>query len=414
MVRERRSFAVDVIRPGYNGNRDLIVESALTSVTWSSPALNIRAIGPRSAGVNEAFNYRIEVTNPGDQIARNVVVRTKDLSRDVQFISSEPKPAEYGNQFEWNLGDIQPGSPAKQIDIQLRSAIQGEKELCFEVAANSDQIKTQACAITEIATACLDLRIDGPNKGQVGNSANFNIVVANTCNETLEDVQIQVQYDPGLNATGLANPITADIGTLRFGEKREVPLQFNLLQAGRRCFVLTVTARGGHTAEARQCIDVGDVVQPGLRVRVTENINAIAGQTFRQTIVVQNTGNVAVTNLSLLNKASSSIEVKRATRDTANVRQAFVGNDFGFMINRLEPGTQQVLDIEYEALQEDETRKAAGSSPTRQVSTKPNRRTFESKDRHWEAKATSEARPEATGSEFRVKRSAVWKFRFRV
>ena len=78
--------------------------------------------GP-TAGINQPFNYRIEVTNPGDQVASGVVVSTDDLGSDVEYISSNPKPSQYGNRYEWNLGVISPGGQLQAIDIQLRSAV---------------------------------------------------------------------------------------------------------------------------------------------------------------------------------------------------------------------------------------------------------------------------------------------------
>ena len=113
---------VDVVQPSLFGQPELVVESGVTSVTWSSPALTIRAIGPKSAGVNEAFNYRIEVSNPGDQIARDVVVRTDNIGDNVEYISSTPKPNEYGRTYEWRLGELYLGL-RRRLSICRRNRI---------------------------------------------------------------------------------------------------------------------------------------------------------------------------------------------------------------------------------------------------------------------------------------------------
>lgn len=345
---------VDVIRPEMFGQREIVVESALTSVSWSAPALTIRAIGPKSAGVDQPFNYRLEVSNPGDQASRNVIVRTKDLTSDVQFISSEPKPSQYGNQFQWNLGDLAPGGVPQIIDIQLKSSKRGQNELCFEVSSDTDQLRTEACATTLIAAPCLGLQIEGPTAAEVGAEVVYNIQVVNQCDEALTNIRLQVQYDEGLGATNLANPIIADIGALQFGERRSIPLQFSVLAAGSRCFNLSVVADGGHTAAARRCVEAAQVTEPNLRVEAAiVPSTAIVGHRVLSRVTITNTGSTALDNISVLNQFSRSISVRQATGENSNLTRSYIGDDFAFSILRLEPNAQQILDIEFECLQVD-------------------------------------------------------------
>ncbi|HMP78082.1 MAG TPA: hypothetical protein PKD54_01395 [Pirellulaceae bacterium] len=145
---------IDVVRPSMLGESELVVESGCTSITWSAPALTIRAIGPKHADLNQPYSYRLEITNPGDQVAREVVVRSQDIGGDVQFISSNPKPVEFGNRLEWHLGDIPPGSAPRAIEIALKSDKRGMRRVCFEVASAADRLTTTACSETEIST-CL-------------------------------------------------------------------------------------------------------------------------------------------------------------------------------------------------------------------------------------------------------------------
>lgn len=345
---------VDVIRPEMFGQRELVVESALTSVAWSAPALTIRAIGPKTAGIDQPFNYRLEVSNPGDQPSRNVTVRTKDLASDVQFISSEPKPSQYGNQYQWSLGDLAPGGVPQIIDIQLKSSRRGQNELCFEVSSDTDQLRTEACATTLIAAPCIGLQIEGPTTAEVGATVVYNIQVLNQCDETLNNIRLQVQYDEGLAATNLANPIVADVGSLAFGESRSIPLQFSVLTAGSRCFNLSVVADGGHTAAARRCVEAAQGTEPNLRVDAAMiPSTAVVGQRVLSRVTITNTGNTPLDNVSVLNQFSTSLNVRQATGTNANLTRSYIGNDFGFTIIRLDPGAQQILEIEFECLQAD-------------------------------------------------------------
>ncbi len=345
---------VEVIRPEMFGQRELAVESGLTSVVWSAPALTVRAIGPKSAGIDQPFNYRLEVTNPGDQPSRNVIVRTKDLANDVQFISSEPKPSQYGNQFQWDLGDLAPGGVPQIIDIQLKSSKRGQNELCFEVSSDTDQLRTEACATTLIAAPCIGLEVEGPTTAEVGASVVFNLQVVNQCDEALSNIRLQVQYDEGLAATGLANPIIADIGSLQAGERRSTQLLFNVVTAGTRCFNLSVTADGQHTAAARRCVEASQVTEPNLRVEASfVPTTAVVGQRVLTRTIVTNTGNAPLDNISVLNQFSPSLAIRQATGPNNNLSRSYIGNDFAFSILRLEPNAQQILEIEFESLQPD-------------------------------------------------------------
>ena len=329
-----------------------MVESGITCVTWSAPELTLRAIGPKRVGINEAFNYRIEVTNTGDQIARDVVVRTQDLSNDVSFVSSNPKPTQYGRDYEWKLGDISPNSGPRVVDVQLKSSAPGTQQICFGVSSEKDQLNTQACAETEVALACLGLVIDGPDTARVGDQATFNIQIVNQCEEALENVVLNVQYDPQLEPTdGLGRVIEAKIGKLDFGQSRTIPLSFNVRETGAPCFYLRVAADGGHTARAKQCVQVEQVTTPQISMqldggRLTEVGDKAA--TVRAKIV--NTGSQALDSVILTNKFSDSLNPVDITR---NFPHNWLGDELGISIGRLEPGQEAVVEIVYDALKPD-------------------------------------------------------------
>ncbi len=345
---------VDIIRPGTNNAQDIVLESGLTSIAWSAPALTIRAIGPRTAGLNQPFNYRLEITNPGDQIARNVIVRTKSLDAKVQYISSDPKPAQYGDQYQWNLGDVQPSAPTQIIEVQLKSSELGAHEVCFEVSSDTDQLRTEACATTTISLPCIGVELEGPTTAQVGGVATFNVTVSNQCSEPLTNVQLRIQADEGLRISTLGSQVVRELGTLAASQRITSTVQFDVLSPGKRCFSLDVVADGGHTAAGRRCFDASQVIEPGLKVSAeAEPAVATVGQPVLARITVSNTGNVPISNISVLNKFSPSLKVSRATSANDNLEFRFIGKDFAFLIVRLEPNAQQVLEIEFIGQQPD-------------------------------------------------------------
>lgn len=341
---------VDVIRPAVAGEPELIVESGLTGVTWSAPALTLRAIGPRTAGINEPYNYRVEVSNPGDQVARDVVVSSDDLGDGVQFVSSEPKPSVFGQRHEWRLGDLAPGQQPVAINIQLRGDSRGIKRSCFRVASQSDQLQTEACAETEVAAPCLGVRLDGPTAARVGDEFDFNIELVNQCDQPLENVRVAVQLDAGLSALALSNPIEANVGRLQFGEKKTLPLRLKATGSGVQCFALNVVADGGHTATGRRCIEVANVVMGQLLVETRGPQIAQRGQEVDVAVRVTNSGNVPLDSITLTNRFPASLEPISAT---SSYQRTWVGDDLALFIGRLNPGQMADLVVRYLARETD-------------------------------------------------------------
>ena len=252
---------VDVVRPSLFGQPELVVESGVTTVDWSAPALTLRAIGPRVTEQGSPFTYRVEVSNPGDQVARNVIVRTKDLDTSIEYISSTPKPTEYGRQYEWNIGDVTPGAPAKFVEMQLKTEKLGNIGLCFEVLSQEDRLQTEACAETEIVQPCINLVIEGPGNVQVGDQANFLLRVENRCDQPLENVEMTIAYDPGLVRPGKSNPAKirlVDNGLMQVNQSETFPFTAIAQGAGQQCLNVTITADGVRPERQTACVNVND------------------------------------------------------------------------------------------------------------------------------------------------------------
>lgn len=342
---------VDIVRPGFGNEPELVVESGLTTVTWSAPALTIRAVGPKAADQDQPFNYRVAVTNPGDQVARGVVVRTKDLDDSLEYISSTPKPVEFGRQLEWQLGDIAPGSPPQIIDVQLKSNRRGNAGLCFEVASDSDRLRTEACSQTEISAPCLGLMIDGPSAARVGDDVVYKFIVENQCDEPIEDIELQVGYDPGLFADGRTNPVVTRIKELNFGQRREVSLAFNVQQPGTQCIKLNVTTSGGEAFEAGKCLDASNATQPDALLSLEGLSPITVGETTQVNARIANTGNTRIDSVVLTNKFSDSLEAVRATDEFQFTRIS--DTEYAFAIGSIEPGEEKLLEVEYLGLRPD-------------------------------------------------------------
>ena len=347
---------VDIVRPAVLGERELVVESGITSVTWSAPALTIRAVGDAVAGVGDPFNYRVEVLNTGDQLARGVVVRTKDFDPDIEYISAVPKPTQFGNQFEWALGDLAPGGSPQVINVQLRTQKRGTAGLCFEVASESDRLRADACSQTEVSAPCIGLEISGPDTARVGEDIRYNIGIVNQCDEPLRNIELLLTPDAALVAEGRSTRvIKAEIPELGFGERRDMEVGFVATDVGRHCFRVDITTDDGEGAEALECVIVNQQGRPGIDLQIDGGEPFPAGGRTRVNAIVTNTGNSPLNAVSLINEYPRSIEPVRVSQNAEVVlgENETISSPLIMKLGRLEPGDEQVVTIEYEGLSVD-------------------------------------------------------------
>ena len=356
---------VDVVRPSVFGQPELVVESGLTTIDWSAPALTIRAIGPRATEQGSPFSYRVEVTNPGDQTARNVIVRTKDLDDSIEFISSNPKPTEYGRQYEWNIGDVVAGAPAKIVDMQLKSDKLGNVGLCFEVISQEDRLQTEACAETEIVQPCINLVIEGPSNAQAGDQVTYLLRVENRCDQPLENIQMNIAYDPGLVRPGQSNPAIiglADNGLMQVNQSETFTFTAIAQGTGQQCLNVTITADGVRPERKTACVVVssnssddgtpisevpnfgsGSSDSLGLNVSAARPITSAGPNGQPETISrvevdVINRSNQAMENVTLFAAATDSLTLISMTNELIPNIRSQEGNELLIALPRIEPG----------------------------------------------------------------------------
>ena len=371
---------VDVVRPSLFGQPELVVESGVTTVTWSAPALTIRAIGPRITEQGSPFTYRVEVSNPGDQTARNVIVRTKDLDDSIEYISSTPKPTEYGRQYEWNIGDVTAGAPAKFVDMQLKTEKLGNVGLCFEVLSQEDRLQTEACAETEIVQPCINLVIEGPGNVQVGDQANFLLRVENRCDQPLENVEMTINYDPGLVRPGKSNPAKirlVDNGLMQVNQSETFPFTAIAQGAGQQCLNVTITADGVRPERQTACVNVNDANggtpisnvpgSPSLSSSDALGLNVSKPQAItvpnqngqpetvsRVNVDVTNRTNQVMENVNLFATSTDSLTAVSMTNEfIPNMRQSEDRSELIVGLPRIEPGQTLGLAFDYMSTQND-------------------------------------------------------------
>lgn len=358
---------VDIVRPPIFGESELVVESGVTSVIWRAPALTIRAFGPERAESNLPFEYTVEITNPGDLVARDVVLKMKNLDSGVNYISSSPSPQQYANTYQWNLGDVTPGETPKQIKVQLKSNKLGSVGAFFEVVSETDRLKTEAPVQTEIIQPCLDLSINGPAEAVEGESISLNLGLENRCGEGLSNVKIAVKWPNAFARLNTATPqglVEFENSFMPAAQQDRIPtLTFQTRAAGKHCFEVEVSADGVQTIKKSYCLTVkpkeGGLLngltpaagvgrdQLQLRLELGDKVQA---SKCLVTATLTNTSNTAADQFLLTNRFSADLNAamlkpkQELQVDQVNANRE---KEFFFRVPRIPAGQSYSITIEY-------------------------------------------------------------------
>jgi len=203
--------------------------------------------------------------------------------------------------------------------------------------------------------ADLDVRIqrDGPEQVDVGGFARFEVFVTNRGDGTARNIVITDAFDTGLrHPRAKPGEFAIDYRQMRDlppGESASVVLSFDVLDAGRQCHEVTVTAEGGIRAVDRACIlarSVAPPVQPQVEVTMIAPARHIVGEMADFKIVVKNVGDVPVENLEIVDKHDSALNPTDATAGHEPLSEGGIA----WNIDRLDVGERRVFEVRFQCM----------------------------------------------------------------
>lgn len=305
---------VQIIRPAARpGDSQMIVGQGTIPVQWTTPGLSVRAIGSTAALAEGAIGYRVEVTNGGDLATHNVALSYTPPT-GVTVLNSAPAAQIFGQRLEWRLGDLPPGTTSV-VEINCRASVAGSVRSSF-VATSSEVPRAEGAATTEVRTNALVVKMVGPESAEVGREARFLIDVTNNGPTAITNVTASDTFEPGLaHAGGERSPLVRQIPVIQPGQTERFAVAFIVVQPGRHCHRLDVTADGGHAAGARACVTgtAAVVSPPQLSVRVTGPQSRRMGEVAPYTVEVKNNGSGPAANLVLTVNWGVNLELTEAS-----------------------------------------------------------------------------------------------------
>ncbi len=334
---------IQVFRPADQCGQRLMVRKDSVLVTWTAPSLGIRQMGPPTATIGETITYRIEVSNPGDLPAREVVA-TEVVPDGLSFLQANPAPVVEGRRLQWRIGDLAPRQQ-QIIEVTFRTTQTGVISHCIEVAGSSG-LRSSHCAKTNVlsvlpgpsimpgpantlgptitpspsimpapgpiptraATAVLDLKVKPETQAVVGSKVTFDIDLTNRGTVSATGVVIRDTFGDGLEHQQ-RSPITRPVSDLAPGQSVQFGVTFRVTKPGQLCHRVEVTTNDGAQAAADSCVTaiaaatppagaappISPVAIPGRLGVWVDNLklNVPAGENQRFMIQITNQGDYA-------------------------------------------------------------------------------------------------------------------------
>jgi uncharacterized repeat protein (TIGR01451 family) len=252
-------ISIQVIRPAGSpgaAGRAITVGTGSVLQTWTASGISLRTSGPAQAGVGATVTYRIEVSNPGNNVASGVVV-TDEVPPGLTYLNSNPAATSGPTGQQWQLGDLQPND-TRSIEVNFRVDRPGSLNYCAAFTGGGG-LAGRDCVSTVATAGQLNVSIVGPQSAEVGSRVTYTIDIANQSDATLTHVVVSDRFDPGLEHAVATGAIERDLqDDIPPRQSRQLAVTFQVIQPGQLCQDVTITAEGGLRGEAHTCVTVPD------------------------------------------------------------------------------------------------------------------------------------------------------------
>lgn len=301
---------------------------------------------------NDKVEYRIQVTNTGTKVARNVTVTdagATGITVDPGSTKVETTAGVAVPTAQWSgsipgtvtLGDLQPGESRiikyTGVAIECVTAVNTAKAQATNAPQVTDtaSVTIQNCVIINPGTPKISIKksvrnestsssasfVDGTVDARTGERVRFQVVVTNTGDTTLNNVRVTDRIPEGLqfddSVTGDGTPsingstFTVDFGSMTAGQSKKVEFAAKVLATGNTtiCNIAKATATGVNEVQDDACVKIYTTPKPGtpnivLSKRAfndTKNVDATTVQAARgdyitYSLITTNNGTADQTN----------------------------------------------------------------------------------------------------------------------
>ncbi|QDT04830.1 Large cysteine-rich periplasmic protein OmcB, serovars L1/L3 precursor [Rubripirellula lacrimiformis] len=339
---------MQVIRPG--GVTDnlptLTLGEGQTSVTWSSPKLELRTGGPAVASYNTPYQVVANLRNPGNQAATNVRVDI-EIPQGTRIIGTDSFARQLPNGVTWEIGTL---PPQTQLDLFLDVASKAPVDLIFQ--ARADGLAVQDSVRVDIFRPSLGLAVAPvEDRVEAGMPVTFNIDVTNNGDRPLTGAYVTATGDSSIiHESGGTGVRDNKDGPLQPGETWRKKVVFTPTQSGRRCIRVDAFTDGGQHATQDACTLVINPIPetPNLKVSVDGKSRVVVGDSTLVRASVTNDGRGEARNVNVDLIFDPQLQLLAATEGAGEQR---IGQRIvTWNIPSIAPGQLVVLEGQFSAV----------------------------------------------------------------
>ena len=342
---------IEVVRPPIGDADETIVGRGSSLVTWNAPGLQLHATKNIRMNVGDKRILTAIVENPGNQVARNVVL-VGQSPNNVFVTSTSPPPTSQVESIYWELGDLAPNDK-KRIEIHIDGTVAGESTYRL-IARSDDGLQSESTVPIQVSGFPILLSVDGPESARVGDTVTYRYILENPTDEPFANVEITATLDDGLIHATQNDPIGDPTARqVRFTFDQIQPQQgagkaisFKIREPGQQCHELTVKLDNGQKIQRKVCLDVSETspdlsVGPALDLKIAGPKEFTQSKSEQISFTVTNTSERDLTGVSITVELPPELQAQLASDG-----HKLMGSDIILEIESLAPDESDVLVVQ--------------------------------------------------------------------
>lgn len=275
--------------------------------TRTTPRITLRATGPKKLDVGQAAEFKLVVTNEGEQAANDLVVMIS-MPESAELTSTRPTAgtvdrAATGSALQWAIRKL---ASAKSEELSVRIVPHDSAPLDLDVRCGCAGIVAKSTL--DVQEAKLALAINGASEVLCGEKEIYRLTVTNSGNGPAENTVIHLLPLPPDEGA----PATHRIGTLGAGQSKTVEIELVARQGGRLSIQARATADGGLNVAAAEEVAVR---QPAVQVEVVGPARQYAGAPATYRVRVRNPGDAPARRVKITANLPEGAECLAASHD---------------------------------------------------------------------------------------------------
>lgn len=312
-----------------------------TSIEWLAPNVQLNHSGPASAALGQNLVFFTTAKNDG-RIDSQFVEFTIPVPDGTEFVGSNPPSEPRAGQLVFPFGVLGVGQ-VHTVQTTFKAKRPGAVK-SVAMMRTAEGTADQKEVNTQITEPGLKAEILAPATSFVDAPVNYVIRLSNPGNGDLEDAQVVLEYDAGLEHDLVKNPANdPKLNLLRTtvpGIKAGGAKDETVVLVPRRPGALGIRVRVTASGLEAQAQHVVNVLRPQVSLNVIGPAKSLVGRPVEWKIVAKNEGAADQTGVIVRDRLPAELGFVSASRGGI-----FNGNEVLWNVGTIKPGEAVTLDL---------------------------------------------------------------------